>query len=199
MALVLAVGGVVLPLVAWLALLAVADRMSGGPVGNSSWEQRAASLVTGFEIYAAGGVKGLLFGLGPGLTSQVVNRQTDLEAVWSVLLNYFYDTGLIGAIAASCVASHLLRNWRAVEHRFVYAGMVLAWLVGVTLTTSYDQLLPQWLALGFLIVWPWVVRLPARQALARVPAGAGAIKQIQWYSSVEQPPVRLVGGRTHAC
>jgi hypothetical protein len=36
------------------------------------------------------------------------------------------------------------------------------WLVGITVTTSYPQLLPLWVALGLLTVWPDVCE-PARR------------------------------------
>jgi membrane-associated protease RseP (regulator of RpoE activity) len=37
------------------------------------------------------------------------------------------------------------------------AAVLFVGLVGVTITTSYEQLLPLWLALGLLTVWPEVL------------------------------------------
>jgi hypothetical protein len=48
----------------------------------------------------------------------------------------------------------LFRNWRAVAYSGVFAAIFCVWLVGVTVTTSYGSLLPLWVALGCLTVWP---------------------------------------------
>lgn len=168
---VVAASGAVLPAVLWFAARAVADRIGGtNRLGNSSWEERASSIVLGFSIYAAGGLKTLLFGLGPGLASLSVWEAARLEAVWSVSLSYLYDTGVVGVLAASWLAAVLLRNWLLARFDLAYAGIGFVWLVGVTLTTSYEQLLPLWLALGVLTVWPDVFEPAAALRRQTAPA-----------------------------
>ena len=95
-----------------------------------------------------------IFGLGPGQTSPLVLKSQRFNAVWSVLLPYIYQNGLIGLAAVVCLGYFLLRIWRASGFDAAYLLMLLVWLVGITVTTSYVQLLPLWLALGWFSVWP---------------------------------------------
>jgi hypothetical protein len=152
---------IILPMLLWFAANAIGNRIGGGPIGNSSWEERASSLVLGFSIFTDGGIGTLVFGMGPGLASLAVRDASGMEAVWSVLLNYLYDTGLVGMLAAGCVALHLLRMWQESRYEPVFVGVLFVWLVAVLLTTSYDQLLSLWLILGWLTVWPNVME-PSR-------------------------------------
>jgi hypothetical protein len=159
--------GVLLPAVLWFAAQSVGDRLGGaGTLGNSSWTERATSLVTGFSLYASGGVQTLLLGLGPGLSSFNLTKTAGLEAVWSVLLGYLYDTGVVGLTAVGLTAIHLVRTWRQSRYEITGAAVFMVWMVGVTLSTRYEQLLPPWLALGFLTVWPQVFVPVARDASA---------------------------------
>jgi hypothetical protein len=71
-----------------------------------------------------------------------------------VLLPYVYQTGLIGLAVVFWVGLYLLRLWRADGYGAVYPLILGVWLVGITITTSYGQLLPLTLALGWITVWP---------------------------------------------
>jgi hypothetical protein len=147
----------VVPAVVWLAAQSVGDRLGGASLGNSSWEERASSIVAATRLFSEAGLKTYLGGFGPGLTSHAVTQEKGLEALWSVSLGYLYDTGLIGAGAILWVGAVVLRNWSRVRFGPVFAAVLLVWLVGVTITTSYEQLLPMWMALGLLTVWPEVL------------------------------------------
>jgi hypothetical protein len=130
--------------------------------------------VLGFDLMTSGGFGQALLGMGPGFSSLEVTRAAGLEAVWSVLLNYLYDTGAIGLIAVAWIAQHLLRTWKALRFDMVFISVLGVWLVGVTLTTSYEQLLPLWLALGWMTVWPAFTQplvAPAQAALQERTAG----------------------------
>jgi hypothetical protein len=129
-------------------------------VGNDSWADRANSLVLGFQLLVSGGGASVIFGLGIGQTADMLWNLTGLEAVWSVLLTYVYETGLVGAMVISWIGWHLFGHWRATRPKMVYAMVAGVWLVGITLTTSYQQLLPLWLFLGWLTVWPEVCAGP---------------------------------------
>jgi hypothetical protein len=146
--------GVVLPLVVWLTVLALGDRVVDSTGMNQSWQDRSESLVVGFRLWALGDHATILFGIGSGLSAAVLNNNYALDAVWSVLLTYLYETGVIGGLVLTWFGVVFVRVWRATGFSIVFAAVLLVWLVGVTLTTSYSQLLPIWMTLGFLLVWP---------------------------------------------
>jgi hypothetical protein len=161
-----AVAVVVLPLCVWVAVSALGDRVGGGSsLGDASWQLRATSLWVGFSIWAGGDLWSWVFGMGPGLTSPAIWRQARLEAVWSVLLPYVYQTGILGAIVVWWSGYFLVRVWRATRWSAAYALMLIVWLIGITITTSYAQLLPLWVAMGWLTAWPSVC-LPTRDLMS---------------------------------
>lgn len=152
---------IVLPLLLWLGAEVMSDRLGGkSDVGNSSWEERFSSLWVGFMMVANGDAATVLFGIGPGLCAPVVWGVQKFDAVWSVLLNYVYETGLVGAIVVGYVGQYLWRIWKSQRFNLVFASIAFVWLIGVLLTTSYEQLLPIWLTLGWLTVWPAICRSP---------------------------------------
>ena len=151
-----------LPLAVWLAAAALADRVGlGAGVADASLYARAHSIQAGLSLVEDGSAATWAFGIGPGLTSPAMLSSTGFQAVWSVLLPYLYQTGLCGAAAVGAVAYYLLlRIWRASQFSVAFATMLFVWLVGVTITTSYGQLLPLWVALAWLSVWPKVCLPP---------------------------------------
>ncbi|HZL37640.1 MAG TPA: hypothetical protein VFC78_20145 [Tepidisphaeraceae bacterium] len=158
--------GIVLPLIVWFAAIQLSGRMGGAELGNSSWEERADSLRVGFELLFDGGLATALFGMGPGMSAPALWRHAHLEAVWSVLLTYIYETGFIGALLVCWIAQHLARIWKSSHFDITFGAFVFVWLVGITLTTSYSQLLPIWIALGWLTVWPSVISPAGREKWA---------------------------------
>jgi hypothetical protein len=160
----LTVFGLIMPIVLYLAAIALSDRMGGDKMGNSSWEERSSSLVIGFKLLVGGGAGRLFFGVGPGLTTPILQGVYNLEAVWSVLLTYVYETGIIGLLVMCWLAGLLIRVWKVQRFDLAYAAIVAVWLVGATVTTSYDQLLSLWLTLGWLTVWPQICE-PATMTL----------------------------------
>ncbi len=155
--LAIVVAAVVLPFVITLAANMLRDRVGGSSqLGNSSWEDRTHSLLIGFGLLTDGGPGTALFGVGLGLSSPALQEMANLEAVWSVLLSYIYEAGLIGILAVAWIGWTLLRTWRMSRCSLAFAAITFVWLVGITVTTSYSQLLPIWIALGWLTVWPSV-------------------------------------------
>jgi hypothetical protein len=163
---------IVLPVVLIVAAIALSDRLGGGKMGNSSWEDRSDSLVIGFKLLTEGGLATLIFGVGVGQTAPMLQAMYRLEAVWSVTLVYIYETGLIGLIVLCAIARHIGKIWRSISYDFVFAGILAVWLVGVTVTTSYQQLLSLWLTLGCFTVWPSFCAPTTR---AEVPAPRRAV------------------------
>ena len=172
---VVTVFGVFLPVVLYLAAVSLADRLGGkSELGNSSWGERADSLRLGFQLFADSDAASKLFGLGAGLMSPALQSTAGLDAVYSVLLTYVYETGVVGAAAVVWVGHYLLRVWAASRYDTTFAAVFLVWLAGVTVITSYEQLLPLWVTLGWLTVWPAVCRPAAAPYYARASRHAGA-------------------------
>ena len=152
---ILAFGCVVLPAVLWFGAEAMTDRLGGkSDVGNSSWEERSSSLRVGYLMMVNDGPATLLFGIGPALTAPALFGALRLDAVWSVLLNYIYETGLVGLVAVLWVGAYVVKVWEKSRFNIVFAAITGVWFIGILLTTSYEQLLPLWVALGWLTVWP---------------------------------------------
>jgi hypothetical protein len=56
----------------------------------------------------------------------------------------------------------LLRSWKRMAYGVAFGVIAGVWLVGITLTTSYEQLLSLWLVLGWLTAWPEFCEVTAR-------------------------------------
>jgi hypothetical protein len=161
---------IALPAVLALAAIAISDRLGGGKMGNSSWEDRSESLLIGFQLFTGGGLLTLLFGVGVGQTAPVLQRVYGLEAIWSITLVYLYESGLVAFAVMVAIGRYLFRVWRSSRFDFVFAAILVVWLVGVTITTSYGQLLSLWVTLGFLTVWPRVCASTEPQRIPSAPA-----------------------------
>jgi hypothetical protein len=155
---------VLVPLLVWLAGIALSERVGGRTMGNSSWDERWSSLAIGFSLLTEEDFTRVLVGVGLGGTAPALWRVARVDAVYSVLLTYVYETGLVGLLAIATVSAYLARVWKSIRFDTCFAAIFLTWLVGVTVTTSYAQLLPLWVALAWLTVWPEVCQ----------PAGAAA-------------------------
>jgi hypothetical protein len=152
------------------ASASLSNRISDASLGNGSWEDRFTSLVLGFSVAFGSSAWTAAFGLGPGLSTPILWNEARLDAVWSVLLTYIYETGFVGFVAVLAVAIHLLRCWQAARFEIGFAVITGVWAVGIILTTSYDQLLSIWLTLGMLSIWPAIsaatAGVPARSHLS---------------------------------
>ncbi len=157
--------GVVLPMVIYFAADALDDRMGGAEMGNSSWAERSSSMLIGLKLVGQGGIPAVFFGLGTGMMAPLMQKLYGLEAVWSITLTYFYETGLIGLLATLLIGRHLLLKWKQSAFDPVFAAIFFVWIVGITITTSYVQLLPIWLAVGLLVMWNDIIE-PAGVARA---------------------------------
>ena len=168
--------GVFLPAVLYFAAVSVGERLGGkSALGTSSWAERAASLRAGFDVVASSDSATHFFGMGVGQASPALQASAGLDAVFSVLLTYVFETGLLGALALVFVAHLVLRAWRATRFDLTFALVAGVWLVGVTLITSYEQLLPPWMALGWLTAWPAVCRQAGPGVASPAPVAAPAV------------------------
>lgn len=189
-----AVFGLVLPLAVWLTVLALSDRMGQATGMNQSWQDRSQSLVYGCKLWLEGGLSSIVFGIGIGRSAPALSNQFALDAVWSVLLTYLYETGMIGGAVIAWIGICLARVWKSCRFNLVFAAVALVWLVGITLTTSYGQLLPIWLTLGFMLVWPKVFagasgsQSDARRGAALSSSGQQQLRQFSAERSLGMTP-----------
>lgn len=127
---------------------------------ESSWGLRGQSIVTGLTANTR--PLDLVFGVGPGQSTAVVRRllagfflpegQDDM-AVWSLAVTHYMENGLVGAAGMAVVLAAAARAVARSSAAALGLGGLLAWLVGVTVTTSYMHLSPLWLFLGVLLEW----------------------------------------------
>jgi len=162
--------GLAVPVVIWALFRSLESRVHELPLGNGSWEERSSSLAVGFSLVANGDIFTMLFGLGPGHSAVGVWKVARLQAVYSILLTYIYETGIVGLLAVTVVARLLFRAWSQCRFNLTFPLVAAVWLIGVTVTTSYPQLLPPWIALAFLLAWPTLAE-PANPRAA-IPAPA---------------------------
>lgn len=172
---------VALPLLLWATSLSVGERVfRGGEFGNDSWSDRTASLGIGLSLVANSGISTIVFGLGPGQSSPALQSTAHLDAVWSVLLTYVYETGLVGIVALLFTAVIVIRAGRgeAGSSRLSWGLVAAIWTVGVLVTTSYSTLLGVWAALGWITIWPRLCEAPGLERATR-PADHSAHTPLQ--------------------
>ncbi len=62
------------------------------------------------------------------------------------------------------------------QYNLAYLAIFLVWLVGITFATSYGELLPLWMTLGWMTVWPAICRpqteAEANRAASSIASGA---------------------------
>lgn len=138
---------------------------------NSSWSARLASIVWALT-YLGTSLSNMLYGVGPGQSNLILSSGSfDLPAasfgglavtaVWSVVLTYILETGLLGALALVLVLIMILRAIVRSSARLVGFSCLAVWLAGVAFTTSYLPLLAIWLFLGVLLGWDRIFQVRA--------------------------------------
>jgi hypothetical protein len=143
-------------------------------IQNSSWSARLASIVWSLH-YLGTSLGNMVYGVGPGQSYLVLQSSGTsilppasvggqvVNAVWSVIVGYVLEMGLIGALALTLVLVMIVRAIIRSSARLVGFSCLGIWLAGVALTTSYLALLPIWLIFGVLLVWDRV--FPQRASL----------------------------------
>ena len=134
------------------------DRIQGA--GGSPWGGRSESMVLAITSLGRD-IPTLVFGYGSGqstlalLDRRVPDAPSVVTAIWSVLLRYVMENGLLGALAIGWVLVRIIgRGIAGSSARLLGWCVLLSWLAGVTVTTSYMQLSSIWTMLALLIVWP---------------------------------------------
>jgi hypothetical protein len=147
--------------VATLSVIYVGSRLSIEE--NSSWAARLASIAWGIS-YLGTSPHNLFFGVGPGQSFLILNSpgspillegpaRLPAEAVWSVVVNYVQETGLVGVLALTLILMMMLRAILRSSARLAGLSCLMVWLAAVVFTTSYLPLSPVWLFLGVLLGW----------------------------------------------
>jgi hypothetical protein len=149
------------------------DEQGLGVQGNSSWSARLGSIVWALAYLYGTGPSTLLFGVGPGQSFLMLQSAGSLNllppgsgeipvtAVWSVVVRYGLEGGLLGILALALILIMVLRAIVRSSARLLGLSCLLAWLAGVVLTTSYVALLPIWLFLGVLLGWDRIFEVRA--------------------------------------
>jgi hypothetical protein len=141
---------------------------------GNSWTVRAASLEYAGRIFLNGGGQTLLTGVGPFNSALLIQRDIGLSAVWSVLIGFWLENGLVGAAALGLLLWRCIKSFHSAQDRETGWLVFYLWLLGVTITTSYMTLTPLWATLGLLLAWqnePGThVPVPVRRRLITIPA-----------------------------
>jgi hypothetical protein len=134
---------------------------------NDSWQSRSQSILVGINSLK-GGPATLLFGRGPGQSYLFIQRSSIAEllppwfrtgeikqviAIWSVAGIWYVEMGILGLIVLVLILGMALRGVCDSNASLIGLSAMVAWLCGVTFTTSYQPLSPIWLFLGFLLAW----------------------------------------------
>lgn len=130
------------------------DRMA------SSWGIRGASIQAGLTSNVE--LTSFTFGVGPGQSPPIISRalagiplpeDEGSLAIFSLIVCYYMETGLLGALAMFAVLVMVLRSLARSSALLLGLCTLGTWLVGVGATTSYMALSAIWLCLGVLLCW----------------------------------------------
>ncbi|MGE3818433.1 MAG: hypothetical protein AB7I30_03295 [Isosphaeraceae bacterium] len=127
---------------------------------ESSWGLRGRSIYEALTVNASS--IAFFTGLGAGqaevkiqelMADVPLSGGAEKVAVWSLVANYYMEHGLLGAFAMAVTFGMTVRGVRRSSEVALGAGALLAWLVGVTVTTSYLHIISIWVFLGALLEW----------------------------------------------
>jgi hypothetical protein len=174
--------------VAVLAIVYISSRADDWQAG--SWSARLGSLVWSLD-YLGSSLSNLLIGVGPGQSYLILQSlppnnlpivegtgELAVTAVWSLVLNYVLEVGLLGALAFTLILLMALRAIVRSSSPILGLSCLLAWLAAVIITTSYVSLMPIWLFLGVLLEWD------------RIFEGRAASSDLG--SKLDSPPISVV-------
>jgi len=156
---------------------------------NSSWSARLASLVWALT-YLGTGLSNMLYGVGPGQSNLILlssgpfnlpgasSGGLAVTAVWSLVVTYILETGLLGALALALVLIMILLAIVRSSARLVGFSCLAVWLAGVVFTTSYLSLLPIWLFLAVLLGWNRLFQLRATVIGPGLRPGLSSVRKV---------------------
>jgi len=126
-------------------------------IGTPSWEFRFSTIVAALDLWT-GGLREFLFGVGPGQAQLriIAGHVSRVGAIYSIAGRYIAETGLLGITAICLVAALAVRAVARSSARNVGAACLMAWSIGVVVTTSYLSLVALWAFLGLLLTWDCV-------------------------------------------
>jgi hypothetical protein len=156
---------------------------------NSSWSARLTSLVWALT-YLGTGLSNMLYGVGPGQSNLILLSSGPFDlpgasfgglavtAVWSLLLTYILESGLLGALALALVLIMILLAIVRSSARLVGFSCLAVWLAGVVFTTSYLSLLPIWLFLAVLLGWNRIFQVRATENGPGLRPGLSSVRKV---------------------
>ena len=77
--------------------------------------------------------------------------------MWSVVVTYIQEAGLVGAAALTAALIAVLRAVAASSAPLLGLSCLMVWLAGVVFTTSYLSLLPLWIFFALLLGWDYLL------------------------------------------
>lgn len=132
--------------------LALRDRVDGEYL-NSSWSTRSDSVAAALGAWFDSPTSNLIFGFGPGQSTKVMSSRFAYDAVWSVVITFVIENGIVGLLFGSLVGLSAAYSIVRSNARVVGIVTALGLGFGATLTTSYFVLVPIWLLLGVILRW----------------------------------------------
>ena len=167
------IGMMLLLIVGAVALLGyAASKFRGRELSGrleDSWGLRGASIAMGLRLNTD--PIGVVFGVGPGQSTPIVQATWDGPpipefqgevAIWSALVRYYAETGLLGAMSLAVVMLMAARAIVASAEPTIGLAALGVWTFGAALATSYMPLSAIWLFLGAALSWDRLFPRPAR-------------------------------------
>jgi hypothetical protein len=125
---------------------------------NDSWQLRLSSLEVGVRSLLTG--PNVILGVGPGQTGAHITTTSlgnyaagNVDTVWSALLAYVVETGVVGLAALLLIGLSIALSIATSRARVAGGTCAAVWLLGIVLATSYLQLPAVWAAMALLLSW----------------------------------------------
>lgn len=137
------------------AAVLVIGRLEGGAASdalNGSWAIRIGSIEQAVKDYLTAPPWIILFGFA-GLARVRVGAETNFSGIYSVLLSYIVNGGLVAVACVWRICVDIANSFRKVRLPVVSAAYALTYLSGIGFATSYSTPAPLYTALAVLLMW----------------------------------------------
>lgn len=150
----------VLTLIGFLIVLTLPWLLNRSYNSQGSWAVRGRSMILAVQSLTTSPYS-LVFGVGPGqspnaiadLNSNKFGLMSAPSAIYSFLLRYISETGLVGVIALLIMGFYIWHRMGNSSAAGVGRVVLVAWVSSFGLATSYAELLPLWVLFGVMQYW----------------------------------------------
>ena len=131
---------------------------------ESSWGLRGISIVAGLTANTE--PIDVAFGVGPGQSTSIVRKMLagiprpkgqDDMAIWSLAVCHYMEMGLCGLVGIGAILAAAVLSIARSSAVVLGLSALGAWVVAVSITTSYPHLSAIWLFLGAALNWDLLV------------------------------------------